>query len=243
MIQRPSLLFCPVGNPVPTLPNFDNGNHWRYGHPAYEVLVVAYNEYNPEIFSYDWIHYGKGMKWTLAKQILKTIDISKYEYIGFIDDDLLMTRSDVASCLNRAYHLNTKLFQLSVDKNSDCSYKLLYQNDNLEYSTTNFIEVMAPFIHTDVLPTVQKFWEFYDIDCGWGFDSVLCNLVGETATVFHDVCMIHPKKETSAYNKHDAFVEQAIAIQQAYPNFMQDEYGVVAPPVGNHQILNRKVRT
>ena len=240
--MRPSLLICPVGGPVPTSPEFDNSNHWRWGHPSYEILVVAYNEYNPEIFTYDSIQYGKGMKWSLAKHILKDIDVSRYEYIGFIDDDLLMTGSDIASCLNKAYQLKTKLFQLSVDKNSDCWYKILYQNDLLEHSTTNFIEIMAPFIHTDKIPVLKRFWDMYNIDCGWGLDRIFCYITMESATVFHDVCMIHPKKQESGYNKVKAFDEACLVLNSIYPSFMRAEYNLDAPSIGDQQILNRKVR-
>ena len=246
--MRPSLLICPVGGPVPTHPDFDNKNHWRYGGlvDGYEVMAVCYNDdFVPERESYTWLYRRYGMKWAIAKSLLEKFelkDFEQYEYIGFIDDDLLMTKADVTSCLNKAHELNSKLFQLSVDKNSDCWYKILYQNDLLEYSTTNFIEIMAPFIHTDKMPLLKKFWDSYDINCGWGLDSILCYILMESATVFHDVSMIHPKKQESGYDKAQAFLESSLVLNSIYPAFMQKEYGIDAPQVGDQKIISRKVR-
>jgi glycosyltransferase involved in cell wall biosynthesis len=167
------------------------------------------------------------------------IKICETEWIGFLDDDLLITRDSINKSLQLAAGLEAKIFQLSVDKNSDCAYNILYQNSSLMFSETNFVEVMAPFIHTSILPTVQKFWDKYDINTGWGFDSILCNIVGEKALVIHNHNMIHPKKSVSEYNKAGAFAEQQTAIYQIYPQFMKEEYGIADAQIPSPQILRR----
>jgi hypothetical protein len=234
--MKKSLIICPSGNPIP-----EDADFWRCNHPdrLYETHVVCYNDFETDPKSYDQLHKLKGMKWSIAKQLLKTIDYTQYEYVGFLDDDLIITRDSLNKSLQIATALEAKIFQISVDKDSDCSYNILYQNDNLAFSETNFVEIMAPFIHTSVLPIVQKFWHKYDINTGWGFDSVLCNIVNEKALVIHSHNMIHPKKPVSDYDKAPAFVEQQLAMYQIYPQFMQEEYGIADAQIPSPQILRR----
>lgn len=239
--MRKSLIICPSGNPIPTMDGFDNSNHWRWYHDdrLYEVDVVSYNDYHHDLNTYDSLHKMKGMKWSIAKKLLKIFDYTKYEYIGFLDDDLLITRDAVNKSLQLASGLDAKIFQLSVDRDSDCSYNILYQNPDLAFSETNFVEIMGPFIHTSILPTIEKFWDKYDINTGWGFDSVLCNIVGEKALVIHNQCMIHPKKPVSDYDKSNALAESHLALNTIYPQFMKEEYGIDDAQVSSPQILRR----
>ena len=238
--MKKSLIICPSGNPVPTMDGFDNSKHWRWsGVNQYETHLVSYNAFHHDCFSYNYITHMKGMKWAIAKKLLKTFDYSQYEYIGFLDDDLLITRDAINKSLHIASGLEAKIFQLSVDKNSDCSYNILYQNPDLMFSETNFVEVMAPFIHTSILPIIEKFWDKYDINTGWGFDSILCNFVGEKALVIHNHSMIHPKKPVSDYNKASALAESQLALYQIYPQFMKEEYGIHDAQIPSPQILRR----
>lgn len=239
--MRKSLIICPSGNPVPTMDGFDNSEHWRWYHEDrhYETAVVGYNDFVSHPMSFDHFHKLTGMKWAIAKKLLKTFDYSKYEYIGFLDDDLLITRDAINKSLQLATGLEAKIFQLSVDKTSDCSYNILYQNPDLVFSETNFVEIMAPFIHTSILPTIEKFWDKYDINTGWGFDSALCNIVGEKALVIHSHCMIHPKKPVSDYDKAGALAESQLALYQIYPQFMKEEYGIADAQIPSPQILRR----
>lgn len=239
--MKKSLIICPVGNPVPKLDDFDNENHWRWCDDGrlYETFVVSYNNFLPNGRTYDKFYTIQGMKWAIAKKLLKTFDYTQYEYIGFLDDDLLITRDAINKSLQIASALEAKMFQLSVDKDSDCSYNILYQNPDLMFSETNFIEVMAPFIHTSILPTIEKFWDKYDINTGWGLDSVLCNIVGEKALVIHNHCMIHPKKQVSDYDKASATNEWHEALYRFYPQFMKEEYGIADAQIPHPQILRR----
>lgn len=239
--MKKSLIICPAGNSVPTMDGFDNKSHWRWVHPdrLYNTHVISYNKFSHDCFTYDELDHMQGMKWAIAKKILKTFDYTKYEYIGFLDDDLLITRDAINKSLQIASSIEAKIFQLSVDKNSDCSYNILYQNPDLMFSETNFVEIMAPFIHTSILPTIEKFWDKYDINTGWGLDSVLCNIVGEKALVIHNHCMIHPKKSVSEYDKASALAESQLALYQVYPQFMKEEYGIADAQIPHHQILRR----
>lgn len=224
-----SLIICPSGNPVPKQDGFDNENHWRYtdrGSRNYDTLIVSYNDFVHPENTYDTITKMKGMKWSIVKALLPTIDISQYEYIGFVDDDLLMTIDDVNFSLGFAGESGAGIFQLSTSPGSDSYYRLLHQNHLLSHSITNFIEVMAPFIHVGLIPTLTEFWNMYDINTGWGFDLVLSDITQTYPMVIHERSMIHPKKEVSDYDKNPAMMEQIECVDRVYPYFMKTKYGI-----------------
>ena len=89
--MRNSLIICPVGNPITFHNKFDRENHWRNVNKnrLYETLVFQYSDFKPEPATWDKLIIQKGFKWSLSKEWLKKIDYNKYEYIGFMDDDLV----------------------------------------------------------------------------------------------------------------------------------------------------------
>lgn len=220
-----NLIICPVGNPLTFHPNFNKINHWRYtrGNRLYETLVFKYSNYVPGPETYDYFIEEKGFKWSLSKTWFKKNDYSKYEYIGFLDDDLSTDIDNVNRALTIAKESNSKIFQISVTQDSDEFFPILKNKPGVKYAKTNFVETMGMFIHTDLMPIVMEFWDEYDIYCGWGFDKVLCDITKTDATVIHASQMFHPQK-ISSYDKSAAFAEMDKVLYEVTPRFMKHKY-------------------
>jgi len=220
-----NLIICPVGNPLTFDDRFDAANHWRYtkNHRLYKTFVIQYGKFVPEENTYDMIAQQSGAKWKLAKDYIKKIDYEKYDFIGFLDDDLIIDIENINLSLQLAKENNFKLFQMSVTQDSDMFWPILVNKPGVKYTKTNFIEVMAPFIHSSLIPICIELWEKYDIESGWGFDKVLCDLTKEDAHVIHSSQMYHPKKPSS-YNKSNAFAEMDNLLYNVFPKFMLEKY-------------------
>jgi hypothetical protein len=223
-----SLIICPVGNPISFNKNFDKNFHWRLKTKErnYDILLVCYKSaetFVPEEKTFDDLRYSSGQKWKLIKTVLNDLNYSKYEYIGFFDDDLVTDIDSINEALKLASEKNIKIFQMSMADESDVFYPILRQNLRLKYTITNFIEIMGPFIHTSLIPICLELWNKYDIATGWGFDKVLCDLTKEKAAVIHTHSMYHPKRETS-YNKTAAFAEMDVLLYDVFPKFMKEKY-------------------
>lgn len=220
-----NLIICPVGNPLTFDSRFSTEKHWRYNSPErlWETIIVQYSDFEPEANTYDKLIQMKGQKWFLCKQILKDIDVSNYEYIGFFDDDLITDLDNLNRALLLAKNENLKLFQLSVTKDSDMFWPILINKEGVKYTKTNFNEVMGNFIHSSLMPLCLELWNEYDIQTGWGFDKVVCDLTKTDAAVIHCSQMYHPSKQTS-YNKSKAFAEMDELLYNVFPKFMKNKY-------------------
>lgn len=220
-----NLVFCPVGNPLTFDDRFDRENHWRYTKPnrLYETFVVQYGPFAPEENTYDMLAQQKGFKWNLAKEYLPKLDYQKYDYIGFLDDDLITDVDNINRALTLAKEKDFKIFQLSVTQDSDMFYPILKNNPNIKYSITNFNEVMGIFIHTSLIPLCLELWNEYDIFSGWGFDKVICDLTKQDAAVIHNCQMYHPKRHGN-YDKSKAFAEMDHLLYNVFPKFMKTKY-------------------
>lgn len=220
-----NLIICPVGNPLTFDSRFNKEQHWRKTIESrlYETLVFSYNDYEVEKDSYDFLIKEKGFKWNLSKKYLSQNDYSKYEYIGFFDDDLITDVQNLNNAFILAKEKGMKCFQLSVTHDSDIFYPILKNKEGVKYSKTNFIEVMGPVIHTSLIPICLELWDKYDIYSGWGFDKVLYDLTKEDCYVIHTSQMYHPKKHSS-YNKQNAFSEMHNLLVDVFPKFMKEKY-------------------
>lgn len=220
-----NLIICPVGNPLTFDDKFDKENHWRYTKPnrLYETFVIQYGNFVPEENTYDSLVEQKGFKWSLAKEYLPKLNYQQYDYIGFFDDDLITDIDNLNRAFTVAEQNNLKMFQLSVTPDSDVFYPILRNKLGIKYTTTNFIEVMGPVLHSSLIPICLELWNEYDIYSGWGFDKVLCDLTKEDAAVIHCSQMYHPKK-VSSYDKTNAFLEMNTLVNQIFPNFIKYKY-------------------
>ncbi len=227
-----NLIFCPVGIPLSFHRDYDRENHWRYTKDSrmYETVIYQYKDFDIEPNSYDKLEKHKGWKWEIAKEFLKTLDYTKYEYIGFFDDDLVTDIQSINRALTIAKNNDIKLFQMSLNNDSEKQHLVTFQDPSLSYSITNFNEGMGPFIHSSLIPKVIKFWDYHEIKSGWGFDVVLSSILRAKTAVMHEVSMHHVPKHNPYYDKREAFEEMYHIMNVVYPRYMKDVYGVTVGP-------------
>lgn len=222
-----NVIFVPVGIPLEFHEAYDKDNHWRVCKPSrnYEVVAYNYNDFTPEPGTYDMIVKDKGFKWDLAKHFLDTFDYREFDYIGFWDDDLVTDIQSVNRALEIAKQQDMKLFQMSTIAGSASSHNVLHQNPSWSWSKTNFIEGMAPWFHSSMIPILLEFWKYHQVYSGWGFDMVFTGICQEHAGVIHEVSMYHPDRESN-YDKTAAFNEMVDILENKYPLFMKEYYGL-----------------
>lgn len=221
-----NLIICPAGVPLTFDDRFNANEHWRLANSApryYETMVLQYKDYDIESNSYDYHARVSGDKWQLAKTVLNNLDYNDYEYIGFFDDDLITDIENVNRAIEIAQSNSLKIFQMSVTTDSDIFWPILVNRPDIKYTVTNFVEVMAPFIHRDLISLCLELWNQYDIKSGWGFDKVICDLTKVDAAVIHASQMYHPKRATS-YNKPSAFEEMDHLLYNLFPKFVKTKY-------------------
>jgi hypothetical protein len=225
--MRPSIIFSSVGQPLPTEGKYVD-NHWRRTDREkrlYETFIVNYNYesgFKPEPYSYDDMLEEKGFKWPLSLKFLKAGGqelMDRYEYIGIWDDDVQTSIEALNHSLVLAHNVGAKIWQMSLSKESETRWATIRNNPELTYSLTNFAEIMCPVYHTSLIPMIINFWELYELQMGWGFDTVACELAESPAMIIHSQEMYHPSRAESTYDKAAAFKEMHTCINEAYPAY------------------------
>lgn len=228
--NKKGLIICPVGNPMSFHPAYDAGNHWRYTNQIerlYETLLVVYNDdYTPPPNTFDHILYMKGHKWEIIKKVPEVFDVTKYSYIGCVDDDLVTDIQSFNFGLVIANVYDFKLWQLSMIEGSGIIYDCLKQNRDLLFSETNFVEMGSPFFRQDMFHKAIDFLKELNFTVGWGIDKVFCDVLDCTANVVHLKSIYHPPNtiKPSYYDQREAMKEMNHMIQNVYPGIMKNKY-------------------
>lgn len=248
--MKPSMIFCSVGQPLPTEGPYAE-NHWRRtdrGYREYKTFTVNYNYesgFEPEEYSYDYSANKKGYKWPLAHQYIRANKqwlMDNYEYIGIWDDDIQTDIESLNHAIVMAYNCGAKMFQLSLTEDSDEWFDILKHKPDYIFSWTNFIEIMCPVYHTSLIPMMVEFWDSYPFKMGWGFDKVACELAEAPAMVIHSRQMYHPKRAKSTYDKTAAFEEMRICMTEAYPNYCKKHFNIDNAYVLDSQIEYQAIK-
>ena len=114
---------------------------------------------------YSQLTEGKGQ---ILKKISDIISSTSINYVGVIDDDILVK----ISCLNRALLLGSNqgftTFQPSLTRHSYFSHKFTIQRHKDDFRYVPWVEVMMPFIKKDLLVTAKPF--LANNISSWGLD-------------------------------------------------------------------------
>lgn len=115
-----------------------------------------------------------GMRVCLDK---KPFDLSKYEYIAFPDDDVVVTTEgwNRAFTLMKRYDLSAA--QLALHPHSYYTINRTLQRPGTLLRYTNYIECMVPLARTDVFAHVAQY--FADPQSSWGIDTVIAHKVND----------------------------------------------------------------
>ena len=226
-----NLIITPVGCPITFDDRYDAENHWRFTDKMerdYETLVVVYNDYVPPENTYDHIVHMKGHKWQIVREIAKgkDFDVSKYEYIGCVDDDLITDIQAFNTGLDLAKRHDFRIWQLSMIEGSGIIYDCLKQNPDWVFSETNFVEMGSTFFRQDTFQEVVRFFDELDFTVGWGIDKVWCDVLKTTANVVHAASIYHPPNtiKPSYYNQSDAMMEMIRMIDHVYPKVIREKF-------------------
>lgn len=220
-----ALIITPTGCPMYFDPAYDKDNHWRHVRPnrTFETLVVVFNDFVPEEGTYDYLIRKAGRKWNLLPEICKVFDWSKYDYVGFWDDDYTTDIQSVEMALAAARQFNFPYFQQALT--SWTVYPCLEYNPNIFFAETNFTELGVPFFRNDIFKKVLDFLGDYKYnESDWGIDKILSTYLGENPFIFHGSTIKHMRRESS-YSKEAGFREMNYLMYDFFPKYMKERFG------------------
>lgn len=144
--------------------NFDYALSW-FGDEDPEALGMADGA--------AFVHHQKGAKWPgLEQTLLAHWDtIQRYRYVWLPDDDLLAVPEQVSRMFSICDELQLELAQPALTRDSHFTHLITLQHTEYQLRFTNFVEIMAPVLSTDMLarvfPTLKNQISGYGLDGLW----------------------------------------------------------------------------
>lgn len=126
-----------------------------------------------------FVHMQTGAKWPgLEQTLLAHWDtIQKYRYVWLPDDDLLCVPEQVSRMFSVCDDLQLDLAQPALTPDSYFTHVITLQHSEFQVRFTNFVEIMAPVLSTDMLarvfPTLAGNISGYGLDAVWPHYSKL----------------------------------------------------------------------
>jgi hypothetical protein len=150
-------------------------------HPAATVRLAEQNfDYALSYFGDDeppaegavFVHRQKGAKWPGLEQTLIAHweTIQQYRYIWLPDDDLLCDPDQVSRMFSISDDLQLELAQPALTRDSYFTHVITLQHPEFQVRFTNFVEIMAPLLSTDMLARI--FHTMAGNISGYGLDSL-----------------------------------------------------------------------
>tara|TARA_B110000196_G_C21152896_1_gene670994 strand:+ start:997 stop:2532 length:1536 start_codon:yes stop_codon:yes gene_type:complete len=163
-----NLVFTSAGD----VTNFDE--LWLDKHRIYDVWVTYYGDddkiYEKYKSKVDYIERRKGSKFQNFEHIYKTKDLSQYERIYVVDDDIVMSTADIGDLFDMSEENDFWICGPSFDNASKISWGITKHVSGLDFRYTNYIEVNTPLFKKEAL---DKLMAVYDSSLiGWGIDHL-----------------------------------------------------------------------
>ncbi|MBD2841005.1 DUF707 domain-containing protein [Erythrobacter rubeus] len=170
----------------------------------------------------------KGTKWdSIYRYLTANPDLlDRYDYIAFMDDDLIFTKRD----LNRYFEIcaehNLRIAQPSLHRDSHFCYSILLQFPRTKLRYTNFVECMAPAISTEYLRSFLP--HMSQVISGWGMDLIWALTMPNPAfksAIIDEISMVHTRPHATGA-VYDAFSEKRLSPEQEMKRLKSGYSGV-----------------
>jgi hypothetical protein len=136
----------------------------------------------------------KGGKWDGLYQTLIDRNLEGYDYFWLPDDDLDISAQDVNAMFAAMRHYGLRIAQPSLSSESYFSHFVFSQCPGFVLRYTNYIEIMAPCMHRDVLQKALPL--FQSTMSGYGLDYIWCRWAEAGAfrtAILDEIAMHHTR--------------------------------------------------
>jgi hypothetical protein len=190
-------------------------------------LVVYYYGDDPDVeIDADFIVKRKGLKFENFHHYLTHQDISQYDAIWVVDDDIVLDTGSINKMFKLFVEYELKLAQPSFSKGSKTPWKVTKNDPECVIRYTNFVENGAVIFSNDVVPLLKE--TFKEAVTGFGVDFIWPSLLGFPAdgiAVIDAVICQHPIVEYSALDEvvpRSLHKEQGIQLLKKYELLSSD---------------------
>ncbi|HWH84872.1 MAG TPA: DUF707 domain-containing protein [Burkholderiaceae bacterium] len=157
----------------------------RLDEQNFDYALSWFGDESPAADGAAFVHMQKGAKWPgLERTLIEHWDtIQQYEYVWLPDDDLLCQPELVSRMFAICHDLQLELAQPALTRDSYFSHLITLQHTEFQLRFTNFVEIMAPVLSTDMLARV--FPTLAGNVSGWGLDTLWARLtqLGKVAII------------------------------------------------------------
>jgi len=152
---------------------------WLTTNPKpWHLILNCYDEtYHQAINADIVLSQNQGTKFSAMYRILEDDPhfFEPYEYVLFLDDDILVTEEAITQLFTIAQSQNLKLAQPSVAPESAHTWSVLITQPDSFLRTLNTVEIMMPLLSREALQLGSHL--FAHSISGWGLDFALGDLV------------------------------------------------------------------
>ena len=178
-----------------------------------------------------FVHEVKGAKWPGLEQTLIAHwdQIQKYRYVWLPDDDLLCVPEQVSRMFSICEDLGLELAQPALTPDSYYTHVATLQHSAFQLRFTNFVEIMAPVLSTELLARV--FHTLRGQISGFGLDALWPRLsrIGKVA-IIDDTPVRHTRPVGGPVYK---FSEQA-GLMPAHEDWLVSAGSFIETPADFH---------
>jgi hypothetical protein len=216
--KRKYLLFSSVGKRDSKNP-LDN---WLKNDRNYDVALYYYDDTKFNQKS-DYNFRKKGFKWPNFGHFIKNNDLSGYDAVFVIDDDIIMDTKDINKMFEIFMKYELKLAQPSFDKDSDIHFKIQETDNKKILDYVNWIECGVILMNNETFMNKKLIKLYSESGSGYGIDNVIIKLINpgkKDVAMIHQVSSHHPrtkkKTKSSYYFKDKKFASKTRKIGEDF---------------------------
>ena len=192
---------------------------------SFDVVLYYYGNEQPPAVEADYIEVRKGLKFQNFVHFLGKYEISNYEAIWIVDDDIILETEAINRMFKVFFKYQLLLAQPSFKKGGKTPWKITINNPSCLLRYTNFIEVNSCVVSPKIVLLLLN--SFKDAGTGFGVDFIWPQLLDypeNRIAVIDEIVCEHPKSEFSE-------IDQVVPRQQQKIQGIKllQKYGLLPP--------------